>query len=471
MASVASIETLRVARGAQHSLARAVLVQLRRIFGRLSRAGIPFCILRNRDRIPDQLIEGSDVDVIVPPSAGAKKLVSLLADLRPVQVVVHRSTIEMYFRVGPIFLHVDLLISDRQWRGARYLTNDEILAGTWDDQGMPVASLAHQAFCAWFSNLTRRRRFKTRYIPLIERAARESPEQLYSLLKKTFGQRLGRKLWHLIANRQLDQSDKYATQLRRTIWWRALCRRPFDTLFGAMHHGWSEFKQYLWPSGLNISVIGPDGAGKSAVCAALTNARRSELPFRNVEACHLYRRVLPMLSELRKGRIRRTPAAPATVHDPHGKRPHHPLLSMFTLSYFALDQWLSRIRWSWSRLSKNTLLIQDRHLAEVLVDPKRFRYGGPGWFARCVVAMIPKPDLIILLDAPEQILHGRKQEVPLAETARQRMAYQAMVASSHRGRTVDASRSMEEVADQVKETILKHLAERTSQWFFSGALR
>ena len=59
----------------------------------------------------------------------------------------------------------------------------------------------------------------------------------------------------------------------------------------------------------------------------------------------------------------------------------------------------------------------------MLVDPRRYRYGGAMWLARWVGKIIPKPDLWILLDAPAEVLQKRKQEVPPEETARQRRAY------------------------------------------------
>ena len=138
--------------GSSEPLEREFLHRLDQVFRRLRRAGIPFCILRNRDRIPRGLLGGSDVDIIVPAGTRVHELVRIVDDLRPAHIVPHRSTVEVYFLVGPLLLHVDFLIPDRAWRGAGYLRNAEILAAARDDQGMPVASPLHQAFCAWVSS-------------------------------------------------------------------------------------------------------------------------------------------------------------------------------------------------------------------------------------------------------------------------------------------------------------------------------
>lgn len=443
----------------------AFLDRLMQVFRCLTQGDIPFCVLRNRERIPGSLVTGSDVDLIVPAGTPIHTLAALLADLHPVHMVSHRSTLEVYLSAGGLLLHVDLLISDREWRGARYLENSEILAHAQEDRGMPVAWLPHQAFCAWFSNLTRRKWYKSRYTPLISAAARQWREPLADLLQQAFGRRLGQELMVMAERGEPEQAEALAGRCRRAIFRRAMVKHPLKTLYGLAHHCMTEIGLRLRPTGLSIAVLGPDGAGKSAVCAALAKASRAELPFRAIEIQHLYQRALPRLSELRQGRVRRTPAAPATVHDPHGKRAHWLGVSVLCLLYAAVDQWLSLLWYARSKLAKNYLLVHDRHMLELRVDPKRLRFAGPPWLACCLSRLFPMPDLVILLDAPAEVLQSRKQEVPFEETRRQREAYSDLVAGLAEGHIVRADRPLQEVVADVKRTIVAHLADRTASRF------
>jgi hypothetical protein len=108
---------------------------------------------------------------------------------------------------------------------------------------------------------------------------------------------------------------------------------------------------------------------------------------------------------------------------------------------------------------------QYLHNHQNINDPKRFRYAGPRWLARCITRLIPKPDLVIVLDAPAEVLQSRKQEVPLTETARQREAYCAVARDMPGGRIIDATQPIECVTADVKDAIVEFIAARTSRRF------
>jgi hypothetical protein len=111
------------------------------------------------------------------------------------------------------------------------------------------------------------------------------------------------------------------------------------------------------------------------------------------------------------------------------------------------------------------LLVHDRYMIEIVVDPKRFRFSGPARLAGIFRRLTPPLDLVILLDAPADVLQSRKQEVPFEETQRQREAYRALVRRMPNGRVVNADRPVEQVIEDVKRTILQHLADRTARRF------
>ncbi|MCK4391083.1 MAG: hypothetical protein KAV83_12705 [Desulfobacterales bacterium] len=201
------------------------------------------------------------------------------------------------------------------------------------------------------------------------------------------------------------------------------------------------------PTGLHVVFLGADGSGKSSI---LQKVEVSLVPaFRKTSLAHLR----PSLFKTRRN------SGPVT--NPHNLANYSSGVSLLKLAYFSMDYILGYFTKIYLMLVRSTLVIFDRYYHDILVDPRRYRYGGPMWLARWVGEMIPKPDLFILLDAPPEVLQARKQEVSFEETARQREAYLELVRGMKNGVVVDASRPLDEVVAEVNKVILDFMAERT----------
>jgi len=208
-------------------------------------------------------------------------------------------------------------------------------------------------------------------------------------------------------------------------------------------------RRVVQPTGLHVAFLGADGSGKSTVIehaiAALAPA------FRRTRYMHLR----PAIG---LGKGNGTP-----VLDPHGKPPRSWLVSVAKVFYFLFDYtvgWWVVVR---PRLVRSTFVVFDRYYHDLLVDPLRYRYGGPMWLARWIGKLLPQPDLWILLDAPPEVLHARKQEVSTKETARQREAYLRLVQGMDNSVVVDASQPLDDVVREVNMRILDLMAARTAR--------
>jgi thymidylate kinase len=162
--------------------------------------------------------------------------------------------------------------------------------------------------------------------------------------------------------------------------------------------------------------------------------------------------------------LQRVLAGPLTPPSaPHSRPPRSLLGSLAKTMFWLLDYTLGYYVTIRPELVRSTLVLFDRYLLDVLVDPRRYRYGGPPWLVRALWRVVPKPDLVILLDAPAEILQGRKLEVAPEEAARQREAYRDLVRGLSNGHLVDAARPVEEVAAQVDAIVLDFLNRRTAR--------
>ena len=193
--------------------------------------------------------------------------------------------------------------------------------------------------------------------------------------------------------------------------------------------------------GLLVAFLGPDGSGKSTVIRRVAEQVSGE--FGGVSIRHL--------------RPRAAPARAGTpVREPHAHPPYGMIASAVKVGYFALDYWLGHWSTIGPLLGRGHLVIFDRYFHDMLVDPLRYRYGGPRWLVRCVARLVPQPDLWVLLDASPEVLWARKPELATTESRRQRCLYQTLADRLPNAVCIDAERALEAVVDDVIRRIHSH---------------
>jgi thymidylate kinase len=191
-----------------------------------------------------------------------------------------------------------------------------------------------------------------------------------------------------------------------------------------------------------LCVLGPDGSGKSTLLDHLETRLKMEGQWRGVARFHWRPGVL-------RGRSHR--GAPITL--PHGSPAYGTAISVSKLAFLYID-WLLGF---WFRLypllSRGYVVLFDRHLLDMHVDPQRYRYGGPQGLVQLAVRFLPFPDLVVILDAPVEVIQGRKQEVPPEETVRQLTAYRLLASTMTCAHVFDATRDAEELAAEITDLL------------------
>jgi thymidylate kinase len=116
-------------------------------------------------------------------------------------------------------------------------------------------------------------------------------------------------------------------------------------------------------------------------------------------------------------------------------------------------------------LVRSGLVIFDRYYDDVGIDPKRYRYGGPLWLHRLLAVAVPKPHVRLVLDAPEEVILSRKQEVELQEIRNLRRLYSEYQQSHRDCRFVDSTSSIAAVAAESTRAIVDVLTARAQRQY------
>ncbi len=142
----------------------------------------------------------------------------------------------------------------------------------------------------------------------------------------------------------------------------------------------------------------------------------------------------------------------SSADDPHGKPPRGLASSVLKLAWLWVNWWAAWLG-PLGRGAHCSIVVFDRYHADLLVDPKRYRYGGPLWLARFASRMMPQPDHVYFLDAPPAVLLARKQEVSAEALAASRGRYLTLAKTNPQITIIDASQSLENVIAAVIDTM------------------
>jgi thymidylate kinase len=224
-------------------------------------------------------------------------------------------------------------------------------------------------------------------------------------------------------------------------------RHPLGVLRYRLGEGARAFRRIMHPTGLMVVFLGLDGSGKSTVVARVLRDLGAVFP--SGRRYHQRPCVLWAGAEDR------------TVRGPRPMPRRGWVGSLVKLALWAADYWAGFLWEIFPRLVQSALVSFDRYYYDLLADPDRYRYGGPLPAARLLAHALPRPDLVILLDAPPEVSDARRRDGQFRSASRLRPAYTALVHRLRAGHVVDASRPIEEVVAEVERVILRFLGQRT----------
>jgi thymidylate kinase len=222
-----------------------------------------------------------------------------------------------------------------------------------------------------------------------------------------------------------------------------------------------------------VALIGADGSGKTTVGRTLE--RTLPIPVKyiymgiNAEVSNVLLPTTLLIRALKRGRGAYAAGLPrGALKKPQAKGTVGRVLrgtsSMIGLANRLAEEWFRQ--WvAWYHTRRGTIVVFDRHFYFDYYDHDIVPASERSW-SRAVHGymlrhLYPKPDLVILLDAPAEVLWERKPEGTLDALARRREEYLRLRGQIGSFAIVDAALPEEAVVHEVARVILeRHDAEK-----------
>lgn len=423
------------------------------VFSVLDDAKVPYCVLHGYADYP-HLVE-SDVDCLMPASWLPKRLARLLhsrrdqlGGARVVQWFAGQSHFIVLAGTDPetreinfLHLHVssNIDVARRRLYGGQEILRDRRRHGEF---WIPAA---RHEFAATLARRIEKQRLSEEHLRHLRELQQLDPSGCAREAERWVGLQEVEALLH--------SSEAASSGMRTRLLRRAGMRKPLalarNAIVGAVRVA---ARAIAANRGLNVVILGPDGSGKSSIVESL----RQDLAGAFVGS---QRRTFPpaLLNRATTG---------VTNSSPHAAKPRSWISSVVrAVGYWAVYYTAGHPFTVGRAKAAGKLVVHDRHLLDCLVDPKRYRYGGPMGLLRLIARVIRKPDLVLLLDAPAEVIQRRKQEVPLDETERQLRAYRKLAAQMRNANIVDVNRPLPDVVETVNEMLVGHLSKRIAPRF------
>ena len=280
--------------------------------------------------------------------------------------------------------------------------------------------------------------------------AREDPEAYSAVLEKIFGRGVGKELTRVGLSGSVPPPE---------LWTRAKRRQQLRRVAGPGRAGMfvvlairRALSRVARPTGLHVVVTGPDGSGKSTLARALPEVMQG--PFRRYKHIHWRPGILPRLG----GLVGRSEGDPS---QPHARSPYGSPLSLILLIYYWIDFALGSLLRIWPWRLRSTLVVVERGWWDFAVDPVRYRLRVSLRVVRALGRFLPRPDILVMLDASADALLERKRELSQGELGMQLEAWSRAVPERVRRVRVDASQDPAAVLSDVRDEIVDLLEART----------
>lgn len=441
------------------------------VFDVLNRSQAVYCVTNNYETLPDSI--PSDVDIAIDVTAFNKLdyLIDRIAreyGMEVVQKIWHGyhkcayilspTAIDERFRIQLDFF-VDFSV-----RGfPNLISNKTFLKNRMSFKNFFIPSPEVEAPFLFMRRVIKND-LTIRHVEKLRLLLEKEKDRIQRNFVDIFGIALAEVALRVIETGNIIEFQENLQEYRRAL--KRFSRRNTTTTY-TLRYSLSQLKRVLnrlmHPVGFSVVLLGPDGSGKSTIANLVLEKVSGSFHGGGVQYWRPY--LLPAMGKLKVW----NPYGEITANPhPHDHPKQNPFKSVIRFFYYFLDYLIGYpVKVYWQKVRKK-IIIFDRYYYDYLVDLHRYKFNIPSLLPRLLLPLIPKPDMIIYLDAEPEELSRRKEELPLKELQRQVGAFRKVIKGLPRAHIVRTDRPLADVVKEIAYLILSAKAAQTNLVFAKG---
>ena len=443
---------------------------LKEFFQRLDQSDIVYCVLKNFEQLPE--CPGRDVDLWIKEEQFQKCLKIMFAVAKDLGWEFLAASLRMRFiNAGEFHFIKDMDINQvcvldvspfLHWKGISYL-DQRVLPKhiRTHRKGFKVASPGLEAASMIFRGaLSMMGEIKEEYKPRIAECLKDDPQGFLEVTEEPFGRHNAEVILAAASASKWDVLGENIDYFQRTILQRALWRHPVFQI-----RQWCRYYAAIWRArfspnhGFFMTLLGPDGAGKTTIAKLLTESEAIKKLFSRQK--YFYRRFeVPWKKRVQRILTTTVPKFGGEIREDGSIVPITPLKASIYAIYLALEYLTGHLFLRWWKANTG-LVVFDRYFYDFLVFEDFARC--PWLLLRFLAKIVPRPDAIIYLKNDASTIFARKPERPIAEIERQARICESLVAELPNSFITDTSKDIYKIINSIIGIIINNLQCRNKQ--------
>jgi len=348
-------------------------------------------------------------------------------------------------------LQIDVFFRGFYFKGRKYYPTKNIQQYIIKHNNIKVLSINKAYYIGFLKEIIHNKDSREKYTKGFLSLVRSNPKYY----KKEIINLYGKVFWDVI-----EENNSLKKIQTKFLYLGSIMRKSVksDSFKESINFKIENFKRLLRKKpGYVITVLGPDGAGKSTIIKSITKYLLESF-HNSVEYNHLRPNLIPDIGVLVK---KRSKTNNLVINNPHMQTQSGFIISLIRILYYLFDYSLGYLFKVYFYIKlKSNFFIFDRYYYDYYFDQKRYRIKLPNFFIRLGEFFVPKIDLIICLGSKSEIIYKRKPETSLDEVEKQINLLKIFCKSRKNAVWIDTGVNIEESVNLVMKEIVQMMHER-----------